>query len=490
MIKLVETKEHKALSLADYAADAKFVNAVAELRAEALTIKPKLEGRTLWMVNSTAQGGGVAEMLPRMISLMRDLGFSVRWAVITSDEAAFFQLTKRIHNLIHGDASGGLTVDAGDAALYETVNRSNAESFKSHLGRDDVVVIHDPQPLPMGQMLAREAGIKAIWRCHIGLDEQTDATRAAWRFLRPYLEDYCHAAFSVSEYIPSYLAQKTSIIPPALDPLSHKNRDLLVDKMMGILCNSGLQEEHEPVPTPDFEHQVRRVTPTGETAEPGEMGLLFRPVILQVSRWDRLKGWLPLMEAFERMKRNHQATRASDLQPRNRRRIELSRLVLAGPEPAAVADDPEALEVLDQITDRFKGMDPRLQQDVAILLLPMHSRKQNALIVNALQRCASIVVQNSIQEGFGLTVTEAMWKNMAVLGTHACGIRQQIRDGIDGHLIRDPEDPDEIAQHLRDMLVNPIERYLMGRSAQRRVHDEFLVFRQISRYFQLLRTVL
>lgn len=489
MIEIIKTEEHKTLGLDDYAADVKFISAVSDLRNEAMLAKPKLDGRTIWMVNSTAQGGGVAEMLPRLCSLMNELQISVKWAVLKTDNQDFFHLTKRIHNLIHGDGRGGLEFSSPDQQLYEAVSRENFDSFKPLLGPRDIVIIHDPQPLPMGKMIHDELGLKTIWRCHIGLDDRTEVTKSAWRFLKPHLGEYDHTIFSVPEYIPGFLTGRSTIIYPALDPLSHKNRDLLVDKMMGILCNSGLQKTHEPVPTPDFEHQVQRISPSGDNICPGEMGLLFRPVILQISRWDRLKGWLPLMEGFVRLKQNHRKHHDLIKEPRNRQRIELARLVLAGPDPSSIADDPEGLEVIRQIVDRYQELTPELQKDIAIVMLPMQSRKHNALIVNALQRCASIIVQNSLQEGFGLTVTEAMWKGMSVLGSTACGIRQQIRDGVDGVLTQDPTDPDEIAARLKELLVSPIDRYLMGRSAQRRSNDEFLVFRQISRYLQLLTRV-
>ncbi len=485
MIEIIDLQEHKALALADYAADAKFVSAVSDFQSAARRIKPKLDNRTIWMVNSTAQGGGVSEMLPRMISLMRDMGISINWAVINTKEKKFFALTKTIHNALH-DNGTGISFSADDARLYEAVNRENADSFIPHLKPNDIVIVHDPQPLPLGQMISQALPLTTIWRCHIGLDRVTPTTHAAWGFLQPYFSDFERTVFSLPEYIPSFLAGTASIIPPAIDPLSHKNRELSINKMIGVLCNSGLQKAHEPVATPPFDHQVMRVGPTGEPEHPGELGLLFRPVICQISRWDRLKGWLPLIEGFIRMKENFLNGSADDLDERNKQRVALSRLVLAGPDPSSISDDPEGLEVIEEITSYYKALPEKQQEDVVILMLPMASRKENALVVNALQQCATIVVQNSIQEGFGLTVTEAMWKRKAVLGTSACGIRLQIRDGVDGALVADARDGGEIARALHDMLTDPHGRYLMGRSAQRRVYDEFLVFRQLTRYFELL----
>ena len=486
MFQVIEPVSNVALTLDDYASDPKFTSVVANLRAESSRLCSRLRGRTIWMVNSTAQGGGVAEMLPRLIALMTDLGLSVRWGVIGSNDPAFFALTKRLHNLIHGDGRGGLELTSDDLALYESVNRDNADALSEHLKPQDILIVHDPQPLPLGHFLRQRLALTTLWRCHIGLDQRTDETRAAWRFLRPYLETYQQAIFSAPEYIPSFLAGRAAIVYPALDPLSHKNRELAVRKIVGILCNSGLQTAHHPVVTPEFGNRVKRVLPDGSTALPGEIGLLFRPTVLQVSRWDRLKGWAPLLEAFVRVKQHLSERGNPQLAEGARRRLELSRLVLAGPDPDSISDDPEGLEVFDDICARYRALDAVLQDDVVLLSLPMQSRKYNALIVNALQRCASVVVQNSLREGFGLTVAEAMWKQIAVLGTDACGIRLQVRDRIDGFLSDDPEDSGEIAEKLIEMLINPVGRQLMGRSAQRRVYDEFLIFRQISRYLEVI----
>ena len=176
----------------------------------------------------------------------------------------------------------------------------------------------------------------------------------------------------------------------------------------------------------------------------------------------------------------------SDVSPRQRRRLGNVRLVLAGPEPSAVADDPEALSVLAELIDAYRDLPHWLQDDVALVSLPMGSRDENALMVNALQRCSSVVAQNSLQEGFGLTVTEAMWKQRGILGSRACGIRQQIRDGMDGRLVSDCENPEEIASLLESMLDDLPGRTHWGQSAQLRVHDEFLVFTQVRRWIETL----
>jgi trehalose synthase len=484
MLKLVDLSSHNVPSLALYADDPRFATLVGDLRSEAQQVLPNVRG-TVWMVNSTATGGGVAEMLPGLILLLRELGFRVNWAVIGSDQPEFFSLTKRIHNLLHGQVDAGTALGPDDSRLLESVGQANADELATQLGPDDLVVVHDPQPICLGKALALRRGLPVIWRCHVGLDERNAATRAAWNFLRPHLDGYVAAAFSAPEYIPSFLTGRASVLHPGIDPFSHKNRDLTVSKMMGILVNAGLQTAYQPVPTPDFPNPVRRFMPDGTLVAPGEMGLLFRPIVLQVSRWDRLKGWRPLLDAFVRLKARTRTRTASTLSPRNRRRLELARLVLAGPDPSGVTDDPEGAAVFRELCEAYQALSPADRDDVALLLLPMASRKHNALIVNALQRCATVVVQNSLREGFGLTVAEAMWKRHAVLGTHAVGIRTQLRHQIDGLLSRDANDADEISANMEALLVAPKARYQMGSHAFRRVHDHFLVFAQLSHYLSL-----
>ena len=247
MIETVSVDE--MLTLDDYQAQIHLSEAVRSLRTEARSLVPKLQGRTVWMVNSTARGGGVAEMMPRMITILRELGVDVKWAVIGTDKAEFFTLTKRLHNLIHGSGDPQLT--GADRAVYEAVSRENADALRPLVRPGDLLVIHDPQPLGSGAILRRELDLRAVFRCHIGLDGSTRQTQAAWEFLRPHAEVYDHAVFAAPEYIPSFLAGRAGIIRPAIDPLGHKNRDLLVPRLVGILCNAGLVVEQHPVVPPD-----------------------------------------------------------------------------------------------------------------------------------------------------------------------------------------------------------------------------------------------
>jgi trehalose synthase len=282
------------------------------------------------------------------------------------------------------------------------------------------------------------------------------------------------------------------VVYPGIDPLSAKNRDLSLRQAIEVMCNGGL------VPCPGstvgdrYAGLVQRLWPDGtwtSAAEGNGFGLLTRPIVTQVSRWDRLKGYGPLLEGFAALKREVPAA-TSVATPQHRRYLELTRLVLAGPDPAAIQDDPEAREVLDELCAAYLSLPVTLREEIAILLLPMQSLEENALLVNALQRASTIVAQNSLREGFGLTIAEAMWKRLPILSnSRACGPRQQVRDGLDGRLIADPESPDELRRALSEMLSDPARLERWGYSAQRRAHDQFLVFDQLRSWGKVLDSV-
>jgi trehalose synthase len=473
--------------LEEYAGVAHLAASVAEMKLEAEGVGASLAGRTTWMVSSSARGGGVAEMLPPILSILRGLGIQIEWVVIGSADPAFFELTKRIHNLIHG--AGSPVLGEADRELYERVNRENADALRELVRPGDVLVVHDPQPLPMAGQLRDIVGLTAVWRSHIGLDAENAATRAAWDFLAPYLDAYDGAVFSAPEYIPGRLARRSTVIFPGIDPLAAKNRDLSLRRTIEIMCNGGLIPCPGPTVGDRYLSLAQRVLPDGSWGPAGaadSIGLLTRPIVTQVSRWDRLKGYLPLLDAFVSLKRSLEGGNVSQ-SPLHRRQLDLVRLVLAGPDPYAIQDDPEAHEVLDELRAAYRALPPALQEDVAILLLPMRSLEENALMVNALQRASTIVAQNSLREGFGLTIAEAMWKRVPILSnSRACGPRQQVRDGLDGRLVTDPENRMELHHALADMLADPARLERWGHSAQRRVHEHFLVFDQLRAWGRLL----
>lgn len=489
--------------LDEYASSGDLAAMAEALRSDAGGVAARLRGRTVWMLNSTSRGGGVAEMLPSVVDLLRELEVDARWITMEVTEPAFFELTKRIHNLLHDAGRGGLGPD--ERSLYERVSREVAGRLADRVDVDDLLVVHDPQPLAVGAMVKAATGIPAVWRCHIGLDTPSRRVNEAWRFLEPYAREYDHAVFTAPEYAPDFLADAHTIIHPALDPLSEKNRDLRVSDVEEILQRAGLDGAFAGngkglrMPAPDgngaspYRAPVLRLRADdtfGPLESPGELGLLRDPVVTQISRWDRLKGFVPLMRGFLVMKRGA----ATGLNPATGRRLtpperailEDVRLVLAGPDPRSVTDDPEGMAELRRIRDAYTDLDADERRQIAVLSLPMVSRTENALIVNALQRSSTVVVQNSLQEGFGLTVTEAMWKGLPVVASRACGPRQQIRSGIDGLLVSDPTDPGRVARALAGTLTDEAGREALGRRARERVRERFLIFTQIRRWLEIL----
>lgn len=485
---LVErVKVEPGYRLEDYAEYNYLAPQVADLEAAARMAVPRLAGRTIWIVSSTSQGGGVAEGLPRIVSLLRQLGLSVEWVIIHSPDPAFFTLTKRIHNQLHGAGRRGL--GPSDRELYDTVSDRLADALASDIRSRDILIVHDPQPLGTGARVKKKCGIPAIWRCHIGFDGTTSASEEAWKFLLADASAYDRSIFTLPDYVPPFLSGSASIMTPGIDPLTHKNRELSVHKTSGILIDAALAATMHPTLAPPFEAQALRLQVDGSfkpAVFPEDLGLLFRPVLTQISRWDRLKGFGPLLDAFVLLK-GHKPTRTRSA--RHQLYIDHARLVFAGPEPAGVQDDPEAEETLAELCRRWSGLPPGLQHEIAILALPMASVKENALMVNVLQRCSTIVVQNSIREGFGLTVAEAMWKALPVMGSAAAGIRAQLVDGITGRLVDDAENPEAIANTLDAMFVDDKEREVWGRNARDRVSREFLIFSEVRRWLQLLAEV-
>jgi trehalose synthase len=486
MIKIIEVKE--GVQLKDYNLYSSLTTQVLELQEEAALLVPQIKQRKVWMINSTDKGGGVAEMMPRLISLLRQLGVDAEWVVVSTDNRDFFNLTKKLHNLIHGEKCEPITQE--EKNLYENVNKDNAEQLCKIINHDDIIIIHDPQPIGMIGFMKQKINAKFIWRCHIGLDTSSDFANLAWDFLQPYAEQFSVSVFSSAEYIPSFLIGKAIIMQPTIDPLDHKNRELSIHKVVGILCNSNLVTEYNPVFTPPFAETVKRLQPDGTFQSPlvpTDIGLLFRPLVVQISRWDRLKGFLSLMKGFVELKDN--MSTYSNHSARNVRRLEMVHLVLAGPDPNFVNDDPEGNEVLSELSQYYLSLPPSIQQYISILKLPMSSRKNNELIVNALQRVASVIVQNSSKEGFGLTVTEAMWKSKPVIGTTTCGIKQQIQDNLDGLLIENTFSEKEIASKLSYALERPKEREVWGYYAQKKVIENFLIFSQIKNWLKLFITL-
>ena len=494
MIEIIDVENEQPLT--NYATDVLLTEPLQRLQEAVADEVASLGSRTVWMVSSTRSGGGVAETVPTLVRFFRELGVDTEWVVIELDGSEFFQFTKSIHNLLHD--TGHPEVLEREEATYSQVSHSLAEQLTELLESKDILVVHDPQPIAAGAIADREVDITTIWRCHIGSETQSRESQVAWEFLRPWGEEYDHAIFSVSSYVPTFLRDKASIIPPAIDPFRPKNRYLKPQQVATTLARASLTKPSLPVET--FDRPALRLQPTGGYAsatEPDDIDVLFRPTICQISRWDRLKGFVPLLRGFERLKREVSGDSESgsiavpelDRDPVSdetyRRRVNDALLVLAGPDPATVADDPGGQAVLKELEAVWEPLDPAIRDDVAVVVMPP-DQNDSALVINALQRSAAIVVQNSVREGFGLTVTEAMWKRAVMVGSDRGGISTQIRDGENGRTISTPDDPESVARTLKDTLATPDAWDRWSANAQESVADEYLIFEHVRQWMDLL----
>ncbi len=427
------------------------------------------EGRTIWNVNSTAAGGGVAEMLGPLLAYARGAGVDARWIVI-SGNADFFRVTKRIHNHLHGATGDGGGLGRAEHDAYEGALEPNVSELAARVGPDDVVLLHDPQTAGMVPRLS-ETGALVVWRCHVGLDMANDIAREAWSFLTPYVTGAAGHIFSREAFSWEGLDRdKITIIPPSIDAFSPKNQDLDRDTVQAILNASGLVRDGargRPLFT-QVDGSEAEVTRQAEIFEDAPLAPDDR-VVLQVSRWDRLKDPLGVINGFA----EHVAPSTD------------AHLVYAGPAVAAVSDDPEGAEVLSESHAAWEALPADVRRRVHLAALPMDDGQENAAIVNALQRYADVVVQKSIAEGFGLTVSEAMWKARPVVGTRIGGIQDQIVDGETGYLVDDPRDLEAYGTAVTRLLEDPEGAERIGGEAQRRVRDEFLGARHLAQYLAL-----
>jgi len=370
-----------------------------------------LKGRSIKMVNSTAVGGGVAEMLNRLVPLLSELEVPTQWDVITGG-SDFFEVTKAFHNALHGSRYE-LTKSAQE--IFLMYNEKNRERMRFD---EELVVIHDPQPL--GLIRSRHTGnAKWVWRCHIDL---SNPDAKVWEFLRPYVEEFDAAIFSSQSFarhlpIPQYLFY------PCIDPLSEKNKDL-PDSFVQKVCDEfGIDRK--------------------------------RPIVTQVSRFDRLKDPVGVVQAYKLAKKY------VDCQ-----------LVLAG---GGASDDPEGAAVLQEVKE-VAGSDP----DIILLDLPPWS----ALEINAIQRASTIVIQKSLREGFGLTVTEALWKGKPTIGGAVGGISNQIIHKLTGVLVHSMEG---CAFQIRYLLTHPEFAHRIGVNGREHVKENFLMTTDVKRWLLLFR---
>lgn len=369
----------------------------------------KLEGRSFLHINSTRAGGGVAEILQRMVPVLNEMGIVTRWEVIEGDDK-FFDITKKIHNALQGNPEK-ITKEMWDH--HFEVNRKNAEKLDLNA---DAVLVHDPQPAPLVSFRDKDKGTW-IWRCHIDV---ANPVMEICGYLMKYCEKYDAAIFSVARFARA-IGIDEYIIPPSIDPLSEKNKDMTEEEIS--------------------ETAERLHIPTD------------RPIILQVSRFDRFKDPVGVIKAYRNVKKYNDCI-----------------LVLAG---SPASDDPEGEEVLNEVREKA-GNDP----DIYILLLPPFSDKD----INALQRMSSVILQKSLKEGFGLTVSEAMWKGKPIIGGATGGIPLQIVHGVTGFLVHSVEGA---AFRIRQFLNNPDMADRMGQRGKEFVRKNFLITRQIRDYLSV-----
>lgn len=431
-----------------------------------------LRGRTVWSVNATATGGGVAEMLQALLAYSRGAGVDARWLVLDGTPA-FFGLTKRIHNVLHGSPGDGGPLGDEERAAYEGVLAKNVKQLLRFVRSDDVVLLHDPQTAGLVEPM-REAGARVVWRSHIGRDTPTELTELGWAFLRPYVEQADAVIFSRGAYVPSWVDQnKVWIIPPSLDPFTAKNTDIPPGDVEAVLRHAGLTVTTERRGRFLF---TRRDGSTGLVRP--HLGLIEggRPVpnhgrlVLQVSRWDRLKDMAGVLTGFA----DHLSHLPDDVQ-----------LMLVGPDTAGVSDDPEGAEVFAECKELRLALPEDARRRIHLCSLPMDDVDENAYLVNALQRYATVVVQKSLIEGFGLTVTEPMWKGKPVIASRIGGIQDQIVDGESGLLLDDPTDLDAFGTALDRVLGDEPLAAKLGENARERVRTLYLGDRHLMQYVDL-----
>jgi trehalose synthase len=429
----------------------------------------RMRGRTLWNINSTALGGGVAEMLHALLPYAQGVGIETRWAVIEADQE-FFHLTKRIHNLLHGIDEEPL--DEEDARVYESGLAPNAEALTSLIHSGDVVLVHDPQPAGLVPVL-KGLGATVVWRCHIGIDRPNDHARSAWRFLGPAVREAEAFVFSRQAYAWEGLDEdRVAVIPPSIDAFSPKNQPLekeTVDAILGVagVVDNGSSAEPVFVGQDGAQATVaRQVRMIQESPPPPEASW-----VTQVSRWDRLKDPLGVMSGFA----EHVSVDGAD-----------PHLILAGPGKDSVSDDPEEEGVLSDLTEAWKALPDDARRRVHIASLPTEDAEENAAIVNALQRRSDVVVQKSLAEGFGLTVAEAMWKDRPVVAGRVGGIQDQVVHGETGLLIDDPRDLTAFGRAISDLLSDRERAASMGKAGHERVRHMFLGPRQMMDHATLL----
>jgi trehalose synthase len=432
--------------------------------------------RVVWNISATAHGGGVAEMLQTLLAFVRGVHVDTRWLVLTGGPE-FFRITKRIHNMLHGEPGDGGPLGPEEHAALAAALAADLEELTRQVSAGDIVVLHDPQTAGLVEGM-RARGANVVWRCHVGRDTPNAVSDNAWAFLRPLLEAADAFVFSRDGYAPSWCrTEGLRIITPSIDPFSAKNCMLSDAEIRTALVCSGIVEGEAESTTQTF---IRRGGGTGELRR-HEALLDGAPIpatarlVVQVSRWDDLKDMAGVLQGF---------VQALPAMPSD------VHLLLVGPDVAGVSDDPEGAAVLARCHARWAELSAAQQGRVHLACLPMDDVDENAHLVNALQRRASVVVQKSLEEGFGLTVTEAMWKSRAVVASAVGGISDQIVDEEDGLLLRDPSNLAALGVALERLLADPDLSERLGAAAHATVLERFLGDRHLEAYVELLQWLL
>lgn len=376
---------------------------------ELYLLAERTKPRTVQNINSTAVGGGVAEILSRMMPLLQELGVNARWDVIKGGEK-FFKVTKKFHNALHGKDE---EITAEDFTVFNETSEINRKGMELS---GDIIFVHDPQPIAL-VLQKNNPGAKWLWRCHIDV---SNPDPKVWNFLRPFIDRYDAAVFSATSFSQE-LPIRQFLIPPSIDPLSDKNKELPLATIETVLKKFNLDPE--------------------------------KPIVTQVSRFDYLKDPLGVIEAFESVQRH------IDCQ-----------LVLVG---GTATDDPESAEVLAKTLDRASG-----KPDIHILAIPSGSDIE----INALQRASHVIIQKSIKEGFGLTVAEALWKGRPVVASAVGGIPLQVVHKYSGLLCHSVEGA---AHSIKQLLQNPDYAKRLGENGREHVRQNFLLTRHLKEYLLL-----
>ena len=435
----------------------------------------KAGNRTIWHINSTATGGGVAEMLQTMLGYGQSAGLRWRWLVIGGEEE-FFAITKRIHNGLHGSSGDGGLLGPVEHDHYMDIINRNLTELSLLIQPGDYVILHDPQTAGLVGGLTK-LGAKVVWRCHIGCNDFANTyVDRSWAFLYPCLKDCPAYIFTREEYVPDWVpGNQVHIVHPSIDSFSPKNQELTTCMCENILTYVGLLAGKTPE------------TPLVYTQRNGQPGVVGRkanivqtkpvdkdtPLMVQISRWDRLKDMRGVMQGFT----------AYVVDRTN------AHLVLAGPDVSGVTDDPEGLAVYKECEEFWRNLPPKHREKIHLLSLPMDDVDENGAMVNSLQRHARIIIQKSLYEGFGLTITEAMWKRRPVVASEIGGIQDQIMHGKNGLLVYNPTDLKEFTNNLKCLLEFPDLGIKLGDAAHETVKQMFLIPRHIHQYVKILNSI-